>query len=70
LRYFSAVLPAAGVLALVDWTSAIVYLGALSASAPVERDVRERTVAGLSGDEGKQSLVPMTARGLTRSTLA
>jgi hypothetical protein len=46
LRYFSAVLPVADVLALVDRTSAIVYLGALSASAPVERDVGERTVAG------------------------
>jgi hypothetical protein len=43
------------VLALVDRASAIVYRG-LSASARSGRDVGERPVARLTGDEGEVSL--------------
>jgi hypothetical protein len=67
LRYFSAVLMprVADVLALVDRTSAIVYRGIIG-ECPVERDVGERTVAGLPGDDGELSLA--AGDGTTRDS--
>jgi hypothetical protein len=46
---------AAVVLALVDQASPIVYRGIIG-ECPVERDVGERTVVGLPGDDGGVSL--------------